>query len=52
VFGEVVCNVFEALGEDCGVYLDRVSVNILSACILLGLSIFRWGSEGIRTLVA
>lgn len=46
MFGEVVGDVFEALGEDCGVDLDRVSVNVLSVSILVGLLIFRMGQWG------
>lgn len=43
MFGEVVGDVFEALGEDCGVDLDRISVEILSASIPIGLPIFPMG---------
>lgn len=44
MFGEVVGDVFEALGEDCGMYLDRVSMGVLSASILIALSHLSNGS--------
>jgi hypothetical protein len=42
VFGEVVGDVLEALGEDCGVYLNRVSVDVLSASIPVNFPYFEW----------
>lgn len=46
MFGEVIGDVFEALGEDCGVDLDRISVEVLSASIPTGSPIFPMGLRG------